>query len=61
MQNTECSGIMMQVCTKQGVTKPLVTGPQPEEEPHQLDMCEASAGGRGRFVCMAWAALIAEE
>jgi hypothetical protein len=38
MQNRECSGIMMQVCTKHGVTKPLVTGPQPEGEPHQLDM-----------------------
>ena len=26
-QNTVCSGIMRHVCTKQGVTKPLVTGP----------------------------------
>jgi hypothetical protein len=53
MQNMACSGIMMQLCTKQGVTNPLVTGPHPEGAPHQLDIREESRGGRGALVWMA--------
>jgi hypothetical protein len=53
MQKTECRGIMMQVCTKQEVTKPLDTGPHTEEEPHQPAMWEASWDASGTLVCMA--------
>ena len=64
MQKMECKGIMIQEWTKQGVTKPLVTGPQTEDDPHQLDMWEASGEASGTFVCMAGrerGAVMAEE
>lgn len=53
IQKTECRGIMMHVCTKHGVTKPLDTGPHTEEEPHQPAMWEASGDASGTLVCMA--------